>query len=74
MVGIEYDPKVKSFLDLVEQESVGDIDEISLNSLCSSIDKVYNNIDYYKSILKKQTSSLEEKANENAVKAIELIK
>lgn len=73
MVGIEYDPKVKGFIELVDQESAGDISQIDSINLCASIDKVYYNKDTYREILRSKKMTLEEKALETANMAVDLL-
>lgn len=73
MVGIEYDPKVKSFIKLIDQESAGDIEGLDLTSLCLSIDKVYYNRENYKKILIDKKPYLEEKALKTATMAVDLL-
>lgn len=73
MVAIEYDPKVKGFIKLVSQESVGDIGELDPINLCLSIDKVYHNRENYKKILSSKKPLFEEKALKTATLAIDLL-
>ncbi len=73
MVAIEYDPKVKGFVNLVNQESAGDIGELDSINLCLSIDKVYYNRESYRKILSSKKPLLEEKAKKTAQMAVDLL-
>lgn len=73
MVAIEYDPKVKAFIDLVNQESVGDIGELDSINLCLGIDKVYYNRESYKKVLSCKKPILEEKARKTANMVIDML-
>ncbi|MFA5524409.1 MAG: polysaccharide pyruvyl transferase CsaB [Tissierellales bacterium] len=73
MVAIEYDPKVKGFIKLANQESVGDIRELDPINLCLSIDKVYSNRENYKKVLCSKKPLFEEKALKTAKMAVDLL-
>ena len=43
MIGIVYDPKVKSFLEIVNQPSAGDINDIDGQEIINLLDKIFDN-------------------------------
>ncbi|WP_425447112.1 polysaccharide pyruvyl transferase CsaB [Dethiothermospora halolimnae] len=73
MVGIEYDPKVKGFLDSIEGVNNGPIEEIDSTNLCLHISDVLNNREKYKEKLTEKKKELEEKVLLTSKKAIELL-
>ena len=65
MIGIEYDTKISNFLNIVEQENGGKVEELDIIHLWSTIDSVLNDYDEYKSKLAKNREKLKEKTEMN---------
>ena len=42
MIGIEYDPKIKGFLDVVHQTNIGKVEELDMIKLCSEFDRLWD--------------------------------
>ncbi len=42
MLGLEYDPKIASFLKTVHQENVGKIESLDFNKLCRAFDRLWH--------------------------------
>lgn len=73
VVGIEYDPKIKGFLDLVMQKSAGDIEKLDFANLCLCIDEVYNNREKYIKNIEIKRNEMTENVLKTAKMAIELL-
>ncbi|SHH48631.1 polysaccharide pyruvyl transferase CsaB [Tepidibacter thalassicus] len=73
MIGIEYDPKNKSFLEMVSQKNAGRIEDIEEEDLFLYIDDVLKNIDVYREILKDKTKNFKDMALKTGKMASELI-
>lgn len=69
MIGIVYDPKIQSILDLVDQPSVGDVAKFDKYKLYSLVDDIIVNKDEVRKRLEKRIKDLKEKAklNDNIV-------
>lgn len=65
MVGLEYDPKILSFLDLVNQKSAGNVEDLDINNLLGIIDKVIKKREYHKESLIKYRDLLKKNAELN---------
>ena len=65
MVGLEYDPKVLSFLNLVGQESAGRVENLDTVQLWSVINKVMYEKEKYKNKLVKTRDELKQKSELN---------
>ena len=65
MIGLEYDPKILSFLDLVKQESGGKVESLDIAYLSETIDKVIDAREKYKHSLIEIRNELREKAELN---------
>lgn len=73
MVGIEYDPKVGSFLEIVKQKNVGKIEELDLANLCLCIEEVFTNMDKYKNRLIEKKDELVNKVRLTAEMVVEML-
>lgn len=69
MIGIVYDPKVQSILDLVDQPSAGDVARFDKYKLYSLVDDIIVNREDVRKRLEKRIKDLKEKAtlNDNIV-------
>ncbi len=65
MVGLEYDPKILSFLNLVKQPSGGKVENLDITYLWKTIDQVINLREESKDSLMKIRDELKEKAELN---------
>ncbi|MTI48645.1 polysaccharide pyruvyl transferase CsaB [Sporosalibacterium faouarense] len=73
VVGIEYDPKIKGFLQLIDGVNSGDINKLDFTHLCLCIEEVWNNRDKYKNKLAERKVELKEKVLNVSEKVIELL-
>ena len=73
IVGIEYDPKVKAFVEAVEQKNAGSIEKLDVASLCMCIDEVYDNREKYIKKMDEKREYMKEKVILTAKEAIELL-
>ncbi len=75
MIGISYDPKIDSFLKLVQQECIGDVDAnwTDLDLVKESM-SILNNLSEEKEKLSKQSDSLKSSAKKTAQIAINIFK
>ena len=73
VVGIVYDPKVKHFIELMEQEDGGLIEELDFNNIIKLVNKVMENRDGYIEKLEMNMKKLRKLSSENAKMAIELM-
>jgi polysaccharide pyruvyl transferase CsaB len=73
MIGIVYDPKIQSFLDMIEQPSAGDISSIDEDNLLKIIDETIKNRDEIREKLGEHVKVLKEKAQLNDKKVMELL-
>ena len=72
MIGISYDPKIDSYLNLIEQPSIGNVDtEWSPLELTNMALDIISNYDIEKIILGKKTFKLKSLAPDTAKKALE---
>ncbi|MCD6573705.1 MAG: polysaccharide pyruvyl transferase CsaB [Thermoplasmata archaeon] len=63
MIGLAYDPKVKGFLEMIDQEKYSiNVDDVDYAMLVSKIDNVWNNKEEIKANLKSKMSYLIEDA------------
>lgn len=65
MVGLEYDPKILSFLNLVKQRSAGKVENLDITHLREIVDEVINTREEYKRNLMEIRDELREKAELN---------
>lgn len=65
MVGLEYDPKISSFLDLVKQRNAGKVENLDITCLQGIVDEVINAEEDYKRNLMEIRDGLKEKAELN---------
>lgn len=72
LIGIEYDPKVKSFMDYAGQRMCIDLKELTAVEGQSLIDECFENYDTIKEQLSECSRRLREKAEENGKTAVEL--
>lgn len=75
MIGISYDPKIDSYLKLIDQPCIGNIDDgIDSNELVQKSLYILNNYDSIKEKLRQNTSNLKSNAKLTARKAINTFK
>lgn len=73
MIGLEYDPKIKGFLEYINQPSAGDVCELNFDRIKELADDVWSRrIEIHKQ-LEKDVKELKKKAEENSRIAVELI-
>ncbi|WIF95313.1 polysaccharide pyruvyl transferase CsaB [Caminicella sporogenes] len=65
MMGIEYDPKIKSFLNMINQKNLGTPDELKLSFLCSEFDKLIKNYEHNLETVKSRSKILKNKTEAN---------
>ncbi|MCD5411183.1 MAG: polysaccharide pyruvyl transferase CsaB [Clostridiales bacterium] len=65
MVGIEYDPKIKSFLDDFEQLSAGDVESLEFISFCTVVENTLHHRDEIVEKLKGKKRNMETKVANN---------
>lgn len=73
VVGIEYDPKIRGFLKLIDGVNSGDIDKLDYTNLCLCIEQVWNEKEKYKSKLVESKKELQDKVLDASKKVIELL-
>ena len=75
MIGISYDPKINSFLNLVNQPCIGNVDEDwSYQNLVKTSKEILNNYKDEKLNLEKNSEKLKLEAKSTAKKAIRIFK
>ncbi len=74
MIGLVYDPKVKGFMNSINQDSMCDVDELEIVDLCTKFDKVWKKKDSIKEELKSTREKFRKKAQQNVDLAIDLLK
>jgi polysaccharide pyruvyl transferase CsaB len=75
MIGISYDPKIDSFLKLVNQPCIGDVDENwTSTDLVSKSMNILNNYNEEQINLSRQSNLLKDCARKTAAKAINIFK
>ena len=72
LIGIEYDPKIKSFMDYAGQSMCLDADRLNAEDGKRLIDECFKNYDSIKAQLSECSARLAEKATENGRIAVEL--
>ena len=72
-IGVVYDPKVRYFIDLMEQEDGGSIDSLSYNKVTVLVDTILENRNVYVEKLKTNKEKLRKLSSENAKQAISLM-
>jgi len=65
MIGLVYDPKVKSFLDLIEQSSAGNIENLDIQEICEQVGVILKNRESISNKLQKEVIGLRKKAEIN---------
>lgn len=73
MIGIEYDPKIKGFLDVVKQTNIGKVEELDFIRLCSEFDRLWNERKNNEKMLQEIAGYLKEKAAINGEIAVRLL-
>lgn len=73
VIGVVYDPKVRYFIDMMEQEDGGLIEELDFNRIVKLVDKIMVNKSTYISKLEANMVKLRKLSSENAQMAIELM-
>lgn len=73
MIGISYDPKIDRFLKSIDEEAVGNLENISTEKLIEQIKLKWNNKENYRQSNLKRMSTLRALAKSNAEMALELI-
>lgn len=73
VIGIVYDPKVRFFIELVEQEDGGLIENIDVDKITIIVDKIMAASDDYIQRLEKNIVRLRKTSSENARLAIDLL-
>lgn len=65
MLGFVYDPKVKSFLEMLDMPAVPDIESLDLERVKEQVDGLFSGAADYRAALKAKTDVLKEKARMN---------
>lgn len=73
LMGIVYDPKVRHFLERVDQPSAGTPEELDLANTCLKLENIIQNIDTQKRILSDKKKELTRLSFENAKLAFNLL-
>ncbi|AOT71713.1 polysaccharide pyruvyl transferase CsaB [Geosporobacter ferrireducens] len=73
MIGIEYDPKIKGFLDVVKQTNIGKVEELDFIKLCSEFDRLWNERESNEKMLQEVAAYLKRKAAINGEIAVRLL-
>ena len=73
VIGIEYDPKIRGFLEYTDQVSAGNVNNLSFENLKGIVDDIWNNRAKIRKQLEEKVPELREKALENAKIAVDLI-
>lgn len=74
MIGLVYDPKVKSVLDAVEQPAANNIDSLDVDEIFNIVQEMLDNYDQIVRILDKHALRLKEKAHLNDHMVMQLMK
>lgn len=74
MIGLVYDPKVRSFLDAVGQPVAGDIDSLDVDELFNILQEMLDNYEEMVQTLDEQAVRLKEKAHINDQTVMQLLK
>ena len=72
VVGISYDPKIKSFMDYMNQNLCIDITQMNGDMCCKALDELFGSYDRIKSELSAGYKEFKTKAKENGRIAMEL--
>ena len=64
-IGIVYDPKVKGFLEYINEDRFIDVTEINCGVLCKTLDELYESYDAVKSRMKYEIRDMQKKAELN---------
>lgn len=72
MAGIVYDPKIKGFMEYMNQKNYIDIKEFDSEGFIKMLAELEENIEKYREKLKKSSEELKKKAEENAILAVKL--
>lgn len=73
MIGISYDPKIDRFLKSIDEEIVGDLQTITVNSVMEQIRAKWNNKEAYRKANLERMKELRELAKSNAEMALNFI-
>ncbi|SCY48921.1 polysaccharide pyruvyl transferase CsaB [Alkaliphilus peptidifermentans] len=74
MVGLEYDPKINSFLKIAGQQSGGNVKDLDFIHLCTTIEGVLNNKESYSGKLQKIKESMKHKSEMNREVLMDIFK
>lgn len=72
-IGVEYDPKIKAFCQMVEQNNAGDIENLTFDQICNNILELEKEYDSRLAKIKKYKSILKGKVNASAQMGIDLL-
>ncbi len=72
LIGISYDPKIKGFMDYINQKLCIDMAKITPDAVNKAVDELFADYDSIKDELKKAYYVLKEKARQNGKIAVEL--
>ena len=73
LVGLVYDPKVKSYLQELDMPSAGDVTHLDRRQAILHTDKLLNDYDRYKETLSEHSRRLSQAAGENERLLLELL-
>lgn len=74
MIGIEYDPKIKSFLEITDQKNIGKADKLDLGKLCMEFDRLMDNRQTEANRVKEISKTLKDKTRLNKSILLKMIK
>jgi len=74
MLGLIYDPKIKGYLDYIEQRAAGNVENISSDMIIKEARQIMENYQENKRRLEKIMMTMKDKARENVALACELMK
>ena len=72
LIGISYDPKIKGFMDYINQKLCLDMSEVLTQKGYDTVDALFRNYDDIKLDMESEYVKLKEKARENGKIAVEL--
>lgn len=73
MIGISYDPKIDRFLKSIDEDVVGDLENVTVEALMQEINAKWNNKEIYRNQNLKRMAKLRSLARSNAEMALEFI-
>jgi len=73
LIGLVYEPKVKAFLNEIDQPSAENLDDLDVDNVCSLLNEIWDDRAAIKIKLAKSKMRLEVMAKSNAMAALKLL-